>query len=124
MRWVGNVLLVLGAAWTVLAAVGVLKFDDVYSRMHAATKSTTLGLWLVLGGAAVQLAGEDAAKLALVGVLVFLTAPAGAHMVGRAVHRFRPEDRFNRGKHSPNRIHAMSQLQAPPCLKRSNRCVI
>lgn len=87
MRWAGDALLVLGAAWTVLAASGVLKFDDVYARMHAATKSTTLGLWLVLGGAAVQLAGEDAAKLALVGVLVFLTAPAGAHMVGRAVHR-------------------------------------
>jgi multicomponent Na+:H+ antiporter subunit G len=83
---VGEVLLVLGAAWTVLAAVGVLKFNDVYARMHAATKSTTLGLWLVLGGAAAQVAGEAAAKLALVGVLVFLTAPAGAHLVGRAVH--------------------------------------
>jgi len=87
VRVLGEVLLLLGAAWTVLAAVGVLRFDDVYARMHAATKSTTLGLWLVLGGAAAQLAGEDAAKLALVGVLVFLTAPAGAHLVGRAVHR-------------------------------------
>jgi multicomponent Na+:H+ antiporter subunit G len=87
VRVVGEALLLLGAAWTVLAALGVLRFDDVYARMHAATKSTTLGLWLVLGGAAAQLAGEDAAKLALVGVLVFLTAPAGAHLVGRAVHR-------------------------------------
>jgi len=87
MSRAGEVLLVLGSAWTLLAAVGVLRFDDVYARMHAATKSTTLGLWLVLGGAAAQLGGDDAAKLALVGVLVFLTAPAGAHLVGRAVHR-------------------------------------
>ena len=83
----GNVLLVLGAAWTLLAAVGVLRFGDVYARMHAATKATTLGLALALGGAAVHLEGADAAKLALVGVLVFLTAPAGAHLVGRAAHR-------------------------------------
>ena len=87
MSRLGDVLLVLGAAWTLLAAVGVLRFDDVYARMHAATKATTLGLVLALGGAATHLAGEDAAKLALVGVLVFLTAPAAAHLVGRAVHR-------------------------------------
>ena len=87
MRGVGEVLLLLGAGWVLLAAVGVLRFDDVYARMHAATKATTLGLLLVLGGAATQLAGEDAAKLALVGVLVFLTTPVGAHLVGRAVHR-------------------------------------
>lgn len=87
MRGVGEVLLLLGAGWVLLAAVGVLRFDDVYARMHAATKATTLGLLLVLGGAATHLAGEDAAKLALVGVLVFLTAPIGAHLIGRAVHR-------------------------------------
>lgn len=87
MTWLGQALLVLGAAWTLLAAIGVVRFDDVYARMHAVSKATTLGLALVLGGAATQLAGEDAAKLALVGVLVILTVPAGAHLVGRAVHR-------------------------------------
>jgi multicomponent Na+:H+ antiporter subunit G len=83
----GQALLVVGAGWTLLAAIGVVKFDDAYSRMHALSKATTLGLVLVLGGAATQLAGADAAKLALVGVLVFLTVPAGAHLVGRAMHR-------------------------------------
>jgi multicomponent Na+:H+ antiporter subunit G len=93
MTQVGRILLVLGAAWTLLSAIGVIKFDDVYARMHAVSKATTLGLALVLGGAATQLAGEDAAKLALVGVLVFMTVPAGAHLVGRAVH------------HSPGDVH-------------------
>jgi multicomponent Na+:H+ antiporter subunit G len=84
---VGDVLLVVGAGWAVLAAVGVLRFDDVFSRMHAATKAPTLGLLLVLGGAALHLDGGDALKLLLVGLLVFLTAPVGAHLIGRAVHR-------------------------------------
>jgi multicomponent Na+:H+ antiporter subunit G len=87
MGTVGDVLLVAGSAWALLAALGVLKFDDVYARMHAATKSATLGLLLVLGGAATHLPGDDAAKLGLVGVLVFITAPVGAHLVGRAVYR-------------------------------------
>lgn len=88
MTTFGQVLLVLGSAWTLLAAIGVAKFDDIYARMHALSKATTLGLVVVLAGAATQLAGEDAARLALVGVLVFFTVPAGAHLVGRAVHRY------------------------------------
>jgi multicomponent Na+:H+ antiporter subunit G len=84
---VGNVLLVAGAAWTVLAAVGVLRFDDVFSRMQAATKAPTLALLLVLAGAALHLGAGDALKLLLVGLLVFLTAPVGAHLIGRSVHR-------------------------------------
>lgn len=84
---VADVLMVAGAAWALIAAVGVLRFDDVYSRMHAATKAPTLGLLLVLAGAALHLRGWQAPKVALVGVLVFLTAPVGAHLIGRAVHR-------------------------------------
>ena len=82
-----GVLMVAGAAWALVAAIGVVRFDDVYSRMHAATKAPTLGLLLVLAGAALRLGGGDALKVALVGVLVFLTAPVGAHLIGRAVHR-------------------------------------
>lgn len=87
METVSDVLLLLGGAWSVLAAIGVLKFDDVFSRLHAGTKATTLGLWLVIVGAASRLGGGDAIKLVLVGLLVFLTAPVGAHLIGRAVHR-------------------------------------
>jgi multicomponent Na+:H+ antiporter subunit G len=84
---VAGMLMVVGAAWALIAAIGVVRFDDVYSRMHAATKAPTLGLVLVLAGAALRLGGGDALKVALVGVLVFLTAPVGAHLIGRAVHR-------------------------------------
>jgi multicomponent Na+:H+ antiporter subunit G len=56
--------------------------------MHAATKPATLGLILVLAGSAFRLdQSEDIAKLLLVAALQFVTAPVGAHMVGRAAYR-------------------------------------
>lgn len=92
MTAVGEVLVgsavLTGALLTLLAAVGLHKFDDVFSRMHAATKPATLGLVLVLGAAAATARdADDIAKLLLVVALQFLTAPVGAHMVGRAAYR-------------------------------------
>jgi multicomponent Na+:H+ antiporter subunit G len=77
-----------GVALGLLAAVGLHRFGDVFARMHAATKPATLGLVLVLAGAALRMDDPDAvAKLLLVAALQFLTAPVGAHMVGRAAYR-------------------------------------
>lgn len=87
MDTVGEILLVVGAGWSVLAAIGVNRFGDVYARMHAATKTTTLGVLLILIGASVGLDALEAAKLLLAGGLLFLTAPIGAHLIGRSVHR-------------------------------------
>ena len=84
---VAEIFLVVGAAWSVLAAIGVNRFGDVYARMHAATKTTTLGVLLVVVGAGISLGGLDGAKIILAGVLLFLTAPIGAHLVGRSTHR-------------------------------------
>lgn len=72
----------------VLAGVGLQRFPDIFARMHAATKAATLGLLLVLAGVALQLSSPgDVAKLMLVAILMFVTAPVGAHMVGRAAYR-------------------------------------
>jgi multicomponent Na+:H+ antiporter subunit G len=87
MRVVSDLLIVAGSAWCVLAAAGILRFDDIYARLHAGTKATTLGLALVVVGAALRLDPGTAAKLVLAGLLAFLTAPVGAHLVGRAVHQ-------------------------------------
>lgn len=82
------VMLVTGCVLALLAALGLHRFDDVFCRMHAATKPATLGLVLVAVAAGVALVPQHgAAKLALVVVLQFLTAPVGAHMVGRAAYR-------------------------------------
>lgn len=82
------VLLLGGVSLSLLAAVGLQQFPDVFARMHAATKPATLGLLCIVGGAALHLADPGAvAKLAIVLVLQFVTAPVGAHMVGRAAYR-------------------------------------
>ena len=82
------VLLLGGVALAVVAGVGLLRFPDVFSRMHAATKPATLGLLMVAVGAALVLDdGADRSKLLLVAAFQFLTAPVAAHMIGRAAYR-------------------------------------
>jgi multicomponent Na+:H+ antiporter subunit G len=85
---VGGVLLVLGALFCLVAAIGVHKLPDALTRMHATSKATTLGLLLVVAGTAVvlhPLAGV--ASLVLVGLFQLVTAPVAAHLVGRATYR-------------------------------------
>lgn len=85
---VASVLVVGGAALALLAAIGLQRFEDVFARMHAATKPATLGLILILSGAALMLPIPGAvAKLVLVILLQFITAPIAAHLVGRAAFR-------------------------------------
>jgi multicomponent Na+:H+ antiporter subunit G len=87
-----SVLVVVGAALALIAAIGLNRFDGVFPRLHAATKPATLGLALVLLGAAVVAAQRgDIAKLLAVVALQFVTAPVGAHLLGRATyHLSRP----------------------------------
>jgi len=85
---ISAVLLLLGVLLAVLSAIGLLRFPDVFSRMHAATKPATLGLLMITVGAALQMErGDDAVKLLLVAAFQFLTAPVAAHMIGRAAYR-------------------------------------
>ncbi|WP_147112470.1 monovalent cation/H(+) antiporter subunit G [Tateyamaria sp. syn59] len=78
-------LVFLGAAMTVAAGIGVLRLPDVFTRMHAATKVGTLGSGLIMAGAALHFA-DPAIILRCVLIVFFLllTAPIGAHMIGRA----------------------------------------
>jgi multicomponent Na+:H+ antiporter subunit G len=85
---VASVLLLGGVFLAVVAGVGLVRFPDVFSRMHAATKPATLGLLLVvLGGVLVMEDTSNSAKLLLVALFQFLTAPVAAHMIGRAAYR-------------------------------------
>ena len=82
---VGDILIVLGSVWFVLAGLGVARLGDSLARVHAATKATTLGMILVVLGAAVQLPMEDGLRIALAILLIALTNPLGGHLLGRAV---------------------------------------
>jgi multicomponent Na+:H+ antiporter subunit G len=86
---VASVVCLLGGAFLAFAAgVGVLRFPDLLARMHAGTKPQVLGLMLVLTGLALRLrSGSAVWALLLVVLFQMLTAPAAAHMVGRAGYR-------------------------------------
>ncbi len=85
---VSAVLLLTGVLLAVVAALGLVRLPDVFSRMHAATKPATLGLLLVTVGASLQVQeAADAVKLLLVAAFQVLTAPVAAHMIGRAAYR-------------------------------------
>ena len=85
---VGGLLVLLGAGFGGLAGVGQVRFSDLMTRMHVATKPATLGLLLVASGAMVLIDADGAIPvLALTVVLQFITGPVSAHLVGRAAHR-------------------------------------
>lgn len=82
--------LLSGALLSLSAGVALLRFPDLMSRMHAATKPQVLGLLLVLLGCALRLrTGVDITTLVLIAVFQLATAPVAAHMVGRAGYRDR-----------------------------------
>ncbi|XRQ03405.1 monovalent cation/H(+) antiporter subunit G [Actinomadura welshii] len=82
------VLLPAGAVFSALGALGALRFPDLHSRLHAATKPQTIGLLLILGGVAPQAGSVSAAApLLLVGFFQMLTAPVTAQTVGGAAYR-------------------------------------
>ncbi len=83
----GAVLLLFGTALSVLAAWGLIDFPSALARMHAATKSASLGLSLIVLGAAVAAGSWELLGIAaLVTAFLFMTAPISGHMVGRATY--------------------------------------
>ena len=84
---VGEALMILGACFALLAGIGIHRFGDAYSRMHAAAKSPTLGLILVAVGAALRIRTAVAVPtLVLVVILQLLTSPVATHVAARSVH--------------------------------------
>jgi multicomponent Na+:H+ antiporter subunit G len=82
------VCLTAGALLSLAAGVALVRFPDLLSRMHAATKPQVLGLLLVLLGCGLQLRNTvDITTLLLVAVFQLGTAPVAAHMIGRAGYR-------------------------------------
>jgi multicomponent Na+:H+ antiporter subunit G len=82
-----SVLVLGGAGFCLIAAIGVVRFPDLYVRMHAATKAGTLGAGLVFIAVAVA-AGELGTTIRALAAILFLllTAPIGAHLLARAAY--------------------------------------
>lgn len=88
VQYVAALLMVVGAVFSLLAAVGVLRLPDLYTRMHAASKAGVVGAGLIL--LSLALASGDGAVIlrAILGVVfLLLTTPVSAHLLARAAYR-------------------------------------
>ena len=82
---VSGILFLAGATLGLLAAVGVLRMPDVFTRMQASTKAATLGLGCLLAGLAIQLPELSVViRAGSIGAFVMLTTPVAAHVIARA----------------------------------------
>jgi multicomponent Na+:H+ antiporter subunit G len=85
--WLVSGLLVFGALWMLIAALGVLRLPDLFSRMQASSKAATLGIGTLMLAVAVHFADLEAvARAVLIIGFFFLTAPVAAHMIARAAY--------------------------------------
>jgi multicomponent Na+:H+ antiporter subunit G len=84
---VAGVLLIIGAFFTLVAAIGVVRLPDLYTRMHAASKTGTVGSGVMLLAIAFHSGEFDVVTRALAGIVFFLlTAPLAAHLLARAAY--------------------------------------
>lgn len=84
MTILGNLLLLVGAVFCFLGALGLLRMPDVYNRIQAGTKAVTLGSLAIVLGAAVR-QPEWWPKLLIIAVFILLTNPVGSSTIARAL---------------------------------------
>jgi multicomponent Na+:H+ antiporter subunit G len=78
-------LILFGAIFILAAALGMLRFPDFYTRLHASTKLVTLGSLGILGGAALVFSGVGAGeRVLLIAAFFLLTAPLSGYMIAHA----------------------------------------
>jgi len=81
-------LVVVGIFFLFVGTVGLLRLPDVYNRLHATSKATTLGAASMFLAGFVYYGPGGVGLTSLVGIaFLFLTAPTGGHMISRAAER-------------------------------------
>jgi multicomponent Na+:H+ antiporter subunit G len=116
---VSAVFMVVGALMSLAAAVGLLRFPDLLSRMHAATKPQVLGLFLLLAAIGLQMRTWWVWPVLLVAwIFQLLTVPVSAHMVGRAGYRTK---HLHRELLSSDELDAVVQKAAQLAREESGR---
>ena len=93
---IGNFIIALGALFCLISVLGLSKFSDVFSKMHAATKTSTLGCGLVLIGTAFHIDGSHSlTELILLVFFISLTNPISAHMIANLIYRKQSKAKSN-----------------------------
>lgn len=85
MEIVGLILLLIGVAFSALGILGLIRFPDVYTRIHASGKVATLGLIFTLFGAAILQPEITFKAIALI-IFAVLTSPVASHAIASASH--------------------------------------
>ncbi|MDG5776453.1 monovalent cation/H(+) antiporter subunit G [Haloarculaceae archaeon H-GB2-1] len=81
-------LIIIGSFFLVVGTVGLLRFPDVYNRLHSTSKATTLGAASIFLAGFVFFGPGGYGLTSLVGIVfLFLTAPTGGHVISRAAKR-------------------------------------
>lgn len=87
-EYLAGILVLAGALLALLAAVGVVRLPDVFTRMQASTKALTLGLGCLLAGLVLlHPTTEFVIRAGSIAAFVMLTAPVSAHVIARAAAR-------------------------------------
>lgn len=82
--------LLIGAGFALIGSIGLVRFPDIFTRLHGPTKATTLGVGGVLLGSILFFSTRTGLSLheLLVSIFLFMTAPVSAHLIARAaLHR-------------------------------------
>lgn len=101
--WLGGAFCLLGAVLAGIGTVGVLRFPDFYTRLHAASITDTAGVTVLLIGMALMAPGwVVVAKIAAIWVFIFLTSPTASHAIANAAHVAGLEPLIGRMGREPN----------------------
>lgn len=87
-----SLLIMTGAGFVLIGSLGLLRLRDFFSRLHAPTKATTLGVGSLLIASAVFFSNQDdglSLHEILVTLFLFITAPVGAHLMAKAALHLR-----------------------------------
>ncbi len=91
VEWLAAALLLLGAFFMLVGAVGLVRLPDFFMRLHAPTKASTLGVGSLLLASMLLAAAQGRAGFAelLITLFVFVTAPVSANLLAQAALHLR-----------------------------------
>jgi multicomponent Na+:H+ antiporter subunit G len=84
---IAEILITIGVFFLFIGVLGMIRLPDMFTRMHAVTKCTTLGALCTLVGVAILMQGSVAIKAVLIIIFIVLGNPTSAHAIARAAYR-------------------------------------
>lgn len=100
-----SLMLVIGAFFTLVGAVGLVRFGDFFMRLHAPTKATTLGVGGVLIAAMIHswATGRFGVPELLITLFLFITAPVSANLMAKAALHLKADSKAGRPERPDDR---------------------